>query len=408
MRKPLTPLQAFAEDARNAAERASDVNDDFVSWLSVAQSADHLSVLDRQTRDAAIKTAAQLLERFEGKRPTMVHDTQPAPSDSFGLLVEQFRVAAEMMERAGCFELAYTTVSAICRLTSSADYVTSSLATLHLGRVARQMNDLSSAEDCYSTMLETSTRERDGPLAARGHIGLALLHDMRGNLPASEKQYLAALDLAAPMRGAYAAACQGLMTLAMTGGRLADALIYGWKLYDATENDIETRTCALADLAGIALRAGFPEAALRGYEHAMSLVAVPRLRMISLAGALRSSSRLGDKARVEMYDRALLIDIASANQPYDASLVLVYAAEGWATIGRLDVATVRLTASRELAERFGFNEYLFRADALEASWQERVNTAPSQWEDTIDESSEITMSNPAIAQGIERLETLAY
>lgn len=406
MRKPLTPLQAFAEDARNAAERASDVSDEFVSWLSVAQSADHLSVLDRGTRDAAMKTASQLLERFEGKRPTMVHDAQPAPSDSFGVLVEQFRVAAEMMERAGCFELAYTTVSAICRLTSSADYVTSSLATLHLGRVARQMNDLSAAEDCYSTMLEASTRERDGPLAARGHIGLALLHDMRGNLPASEKEYLLALDLAAPMRSAYAAACQGLLSLAMSGNRLADALIYGWKLYDASVHDIETRVSATADLSGVALRAGFFDAALRGYEHAISLMDVPRVRMVAVAGAMRASARLANPSRVRQLDALLLEDIAAANQPHTATMVLIYAAEAWYEIREINRARRRLDESRALSTRYSFNEYLFRADALAASWTaaEKLRLDAEIMVPTA--SPDSSDRDPRVNSGIQRLEAL--
>ena len=152
MRKPLSPLQAFAEDARIAADRSSEVGDELVVWLSVAQSAEHLSALSGEARTTAQERAVRLLAPFGDARPTQRHDMHPPPSDPFGKLVEQFRVAAEAMEKAGCFELAYATVSAICRLTARADYVTSSLATLHLGRIARQLNDLGAAEDCYRAM----------------------------------------------------------------------------------------------------------------------------------------------------------------------------------------------------------------------------------------------------------------
>lgn len=407
MRKPLSPLQAFAEDARLAAERKSDVGDEMVTWLSIAQSADHLATIPGAQRERAIEMARELLVPFASRRPTMVHDVLPAPTAAVDTLMEQFRVAAEAMERAGCFELAFTTVSALCRLTSKENYVTSSLATLHLGRIARQMNDLSMAEDCYTTMLSVSTRERDGPLAARGHIGLALLHDMRGNLPASEKEYLLALELAAPLRGAYTSACQGLMSLAMNGNRLGDALIYGWKIYDASEHDVEARSAVLGDLAGVALRAGFPEAALRGYTSVINSVNLPRVRMISLAGALRASAHLGDASAVSRFDEALLSEVARANQPHTATMLLLYASEGWALVGNLEVARNRLASSREISKRYGFNEYLFRADSLEATLFKRMDESAKPSSSTQRAAATVTRNDPLVEFGIGRLEALA-
>src|SRR6185369_15096175 len=103
MRKPLTPLQAFAEDARKAAERSVDVGDVLVSWLSVAQTADQISALRGSTRDLALAQAAPMLQPFADARPSMVHDAQPAPTNDVARVAEQFRVAAESMEKAGCF-----------------------------------------------------------------------------------------------------------------------------------------------------------------------------------------------------------------------------------------------------------------------------------------------------------------
>jgi hypothetical protein len=268
------------------------------------------------------------------------------------------------------------------------------------------MNDLSTAEDCYVTMLNTSMRERDGPLAARGHIGLALLQDMRGNLPASEVEYLRALELAVPMGATSISACQGLMSLAMTRGHLADALLYGWKLYDASENDLETRAGALGDLAGVALKAGFYDAALRGYEHVVNLVEVPRIRMVAVSGALRASARVGDIERVRRYDSELSIEIARANQPHTAAMVLVSAAEAWAAAGDSDAGRQRAREAIAISSRFGFNEYLFRAEALVAEFERGL--PPS--EDRIQEHAHARperYSDPAIDRGIGRLETLS-
>lgn len=407
MRKPLTPLQAFAEDARKAAERSVDIGDVLVSWLSVAQTADQISVLRGRTRDAAMQSAGPMLQPFADERPSMRHDAQPAPTSSVARIAEQFRVAAESMEKAGCFELAFTTVSAICRLTAGADYVSASLATVHLGRIARQMNDLSTAEDCYTTMLTTSMRERDGPLAARGHIGLALLHDMRGNLQAAEVEYLRALELAVPAGSTSISACQGLMTIALVSGRLADALLYGWQLYDATADDFDGRTCALTDLSVVALRAGFFEAALRGFEHALTLSQVPRIRLHIFSGAVRAAARLGDGERVTRFDRETLQDIARANLPFEAAHAFLCLAEAWAVLGVSETAHQRLAEARALADRYGYNEYRFRAEALAASFMETPAAIPTVSGDGESVPLVGTRQDPAVDVGIRRLEALA-
>lgn len=404
MRKPLSPLQAFAEDARIAAERAVDFGHDMVTWLSVAQTADQISALSGSGRDDALRDAGARLGPLATERPSMVHDGNPAPTSVVGQVAEQFRVAAESMEKAGCFELAYTTVAAVCRLTARADYVSAGLATVHLGRIAREMNDLSTAEDCYSAMLSKSMRERDGPLAARGHIGLALLHDMRGNLPAAEAGYLRALELAVPMGATCVLACQGLMSLAMSGNHLADALLYGWKLYDASEHDSETRAFALTDLAGVALKAGFVDAALRGFEHVINILHVPRVRMIAHAGALRALARSGNRSRAIQFDEAMLDDIAHANQPHTAAMVLLTAAEAWAEIGIGSRARLRLAESRRLSLKFGYNQYVFRADAILDKWNGASTAqAPIAKPTQLQSASR----DPLVAVGIGRLEALS-
>ncbi len=407
MRKPLSPLQAFAEDARVAAARSVDVGDALVSWLSVAQTADQLGALGGRLRDDAMQQARAMLQPFADDRPSMRHDARPAPDAGVARIAEQFRVAAESMEKAGCFELAYTTVSAICRLTAGADYVSVSLATAHLGRIARQMNDLSTARDCYTTMLTTSMRERDGPLAARGHIGLALLHDMRGNLQAAQAGYLRALELAVPSGSTAVAALQGLMTIALVGGRLADALLYGWRLYDATADDFDGRTCALADLSVVALRAGFFEAALRGFEHALTLSQVPRVRLVALSGAVRAAARLGDADRVARFERETLHDIARANLPFEATFGYLCLAEAWAVLGVSETAHQRLTEGRALADRYDYHEYRFRAEALAASMLQAPTANPAAISAGETVPPVESRQEPAVRAGIRRLEALA-
>ncbi|MCC6244122.1 MAG: hypothetical protein IT353_14870 [Gemmatimonadaceae bacterium] len=409
MRKPLSPLQAFAEDARLAAERSVELGNDLLLWLSVAQSADQCCIARGTSRGRAVKQAMLLLAPFASLRPTMIHDARPAPDSEVARLAERFRAAAEDMERAGCFELAFTTVSAVCRFTASqpvdgGDYSVAALAMLHLGRVARQMNDIEVAEDCYQSMLAISVRERDAPLEARGHIGLALLHDMRGNTPLSKEEYLMALRLATPFGGAYRSALQGLLTVALTQEKLADALLYGWQLHDAAADHLESRVGALGDLAGVALRAGFFDAALSGYLHARELCPQPGVRSVSIAGAMRAASHLGESERVHNLDAELLADLAAANLPHNSALCLLYAAESLHRVGFEDTAEIRRTACHEIASRFGYHEFTFKADALLTAWSSRVpavDIAPR----TAEEASEV--GDPAFDCGIARLRTLS-
>lgn len=407
MRKPLSPLKAFELDARGAAERTVEIGDALVMWLSIAQSADQLTGLRGARRDAAMRQALDLLRPLALGRPTMQHDRRAAPTEGVEFVAEQFRAAAEAMERAGCFELAYTTVSAICRLTSREGYVAAALATVHLGRIARQMNDLASAEDCYASMVETCVRERDGPLEARGRIGFALLHDMRGNLQAAEADYLAALRLAEPSGSTCIAACQGLMSIAIADRRLADALLYGWRLYDVSENDIDVRTSVLADLSVVALHAGFAEAASRGFEHALTLSRLPRIRVDALAGAIRAAARLGDRARVETYDREILTGIATVNYSHITSFALLCSAEAWSVVGEFVVARARVEACLDVSRRFGHHEQYFRAEQL--SQLIALQDASTSFAGAADEPEPYrgNRGDAVVVSSIRRLEALA-
>ncbi|WP_373064938.1 tetratricopeptide repeat protein [Gemmatimonas sp.] len=402
MRKPLSPLQAFAADAGSATDRGADLGGQIMSWLSVAQSADLLSASGAVPSEQSLAQSTALLAEFADQRPSMVHDVLPAPAVLIPQVAERFRVAAEAMEIAGCYELAFTTVAAVCRLTAHADAVTATLATLHLGRIARQMHDFATAEDCYDRVVVRSTRERDAPLAARGHIGRALLRDIRGNLPAAEASYRKAMELAVPGGGAYVMACQGLITLAINRKQLGDALLFGWQLHDASADHSEMRYVALFELSVVALHAGFPEPAMNGFSHALERVRVPRLQLLILGGAIRAAARLNRLDEVATIQSAIERTIRDANQPHEAAQVLIYTAGALHEINDVVGARVALDAGRALAERYGYHEFVFRADNMVDSWS--VSLAS----DTA--SATVTVVRPsrkrALRVGIERLAAL--
>ncbi|WP_309670838.1 hypothetical protein [Gemmatimonas sp.] len=399
MRKPLSPLQAFAADAGGATDRGVDLGAQLMSWLSVAQSADMLAGGSAPSEQALAQSTA-LLAEFGDQRPSMVHDALPEPTVPIPRIAERFRVAAEAMEIAGCYELAFTTVAAVCRLTAHADAVTATLATLHLGRIARQMNDFAAAQDCYDRVVVRATRERDAPLAARGHIGRALLSDMRGNLPAAEASYRKALNFAVPGGGAYTMACQGLMTLAINRQQLGDALLYGWQLHDASAENSELRYIALFELSVVALHAGFPEPAMRGFKHALDRVHVPRLRLIFLGGAVRAAARLRQVDEVATIRQSIERAIRDANHPHEAAQVLLQTAGALHEINQEASARATLAAGREIAQRFDYHEFVFRADSMAADWSSIVSRA------SVRKESRSPVRQRALRVGIERLAAL--
>jgi tetratricopeptide (TPR) repeat protein len=406
MRKPLPPLQAFAADAESAAGRAVDLGPQLMHWLTVAQAAESLASSGTAVTPSALAQTSALLGELHGGRPSMTHDVRPAPDDPLGLVAESLRATAEAMELAGCFEMAFTTVAAVCRLASHGDYVTASIATAHLGRIARQMNDFDTAEDCYTTVVDRGTRERDGPIRARGHIGLALLSDMRGNFPSAETHYHRALASAVPGKRTYVDACQGLMSLAIAGNQLGDALLYGWKICDTTEDDDNERASAVSELALVALRAGFPDAALHGFEHALRITTMPRVRVVALSGAIRAAASVGDRPRVKRFHDAIERSAAVVNQPFITSHVLLSVAEALHDVGDTADAGQALSRVRTLALQHGFHEHEFSADQLERSWRAAERTSRRQ--DTAGAStwSDAGEQETIVREGITRLAAL--
>lgn len=371
MRKPLSVLQAFQEDADGVNARATDFAPQLLDWVAAAQLACDLAAHASESADLAAERIARLLTQdpllreLAAQRPTMVRDGSPPPSDPVGLVAERLRVMAEAMEQGGCFELALTTVSAVCRITAGADPVSHSLATLHLGRITRQMSDFESAEDCYRSAISYARHSREPPIAARGFIGLALVQDMRGNLPASARHYRQALRLAPPGGGAWVQAHQGLMSIAVVSDRLGDALEHGWAIYDHTDSDADVRASALGELAIVALKAGFPESARQGFTHALGLTASPRIRVTIWGGDVRAAAMLGDHDATMRAADELRREAASANLPYESALGSLRVAEALHTLGRDDEAVAELDTVRAIAQAHRFHELVWRADELE-------------------------------------------
>lgn len=374
MRKPLSPLEALQTDAASAAARQVDLDAALADWVAAAQlscelAARYGALAEPPAELDALLERDALLQAVQ-TRPTMVHDGADPPHTALGTTAERLRVLAEDMEQRGCFELALTTVSAVCRLTARTDPPAHALSTLHLGRIARQMNALEAAEDAYASAIARALHLREPPIAARGYIGLALVADMRGNLPAAAEHYREALRLAVPRGGAYRQALQGLMSLAVTRNDLGEALVLGWTIYDASADDVDARAGALSELSLVALKAGFPSQARVGFRVVLEGTIRSSQRLATLGGDVRAAAALGQHSEVMRIAVEIEREAARGDARFTAAMSFLHLAEAQELVGERQQAEVTLTRARELANRHGYHEYSFAADALEARWHE--------------------------------------
>ncbi len=395
MRNPLPAFEAFSLDANAIASPDRGGHASLGGWLAVTKAAERLSALPATERAFYLETLTASVLPPSDSRPTLVRDGDLPPKDPVARLAERFRIEAEDMERAGCFEMAFTTVAAVCRLVAHSDFVTRMLATAHLGRIARQLGDYHAARDCYSCVVTEATRERDPPLSAMGLLGMGALARMKGNRPEERRLYAEALACAYPGGITERSARQGLMNVAIAEDRLADALLHGWRVYDLAEEGGEVQAMVLSNLALTALKAGFIDPALQGFLHVLSMTDVLRIRLLAFGNALRAAAQLGDRARMEDLESVALGEADRANVPYEVASFFLSASEAWYALPDVTLAIRRLERLESIADANQFNELSIRAEAL----RKRVTTvtvptavrapsartahAESEWDDQV-------------------------
>jgi hypothetical protein len=405
MRTPLTALDAFQHDARLLLADPSVEDERAARWLAIARAAERLCTLPGRRRLAFAKALDDDLLPPASTRPTQLHEPVRPPASMIDLLAERLRVAAEAMERAGCYELAFTTVSAVCRLAADRHPMAQLMATAQLGRIARFLGDLDTATECYQHVAEVGMRTRDGPLASHGAVGLALVANMRGNRPAERDLYRRALALAHPGGAIAVSSHLGLMNVAIAGGQLADALLHGWQAYDLTTSD-EVRAMLVSNMASTALRGGFPDAALRGFLHTLTLSEVTRVRVIAYGGAARAAAQVGDAERVDRIAHAAEAELLAVPVAYEECRYLLSMATAFTTLGEPGRARRYADEAVTRATRLGYHELAFQAEALRTG----AAAGSVDVETTVDAGRDTPATDwaaaPEVATAIGRLEAL--
>ena len=404
MRAPLTPIKAFVLDAAtlSKAGEASSVDDPRLSqWLSVAQAADRLAELKPAQRSEYAQMLGHSVLPFRAERPTLIEGDGRTPTDAISELGERLRLEAEDMERAGCFELALTTVSSVCQMLARGSLTARLLATAHLGRVTRQIGELRSAVDCYTTVTNAALAINDGPVAAHGFIGLGNVAFARGNRPAQKAFFLRALELAVQGSPVELSAHQGLMVTANQQGELADALLHGWRAHDLAPQHSESQLEIINNLSSTALYAGFYAAALSGYDFVIQKSSIPRTRLPAIDGGIRAAARSGERNRVQLFEQLGRDELKRGAAPYDAARFLFCAAEAHQFLQESHLAKPLLAESIALADNFGFYELSIRGDAM------LDQTAVTRSTNTQTTFVVVDSSDPIVQNGIGRLSALS-
>jgi hypothetical protein len=387
MRAPLPAFDAFRHDAARLLGGAGAAADDPrpAHWLAVARAAERLSALPGRRRLAYARSLDAALLPNDAARPTQLHEPVRAPASPLDRLAERLRVAAEAMERAGCYELAFTTVSAVCRMTAERLPLAQLVATAQLGRIARFLGDLDAATACYRHVAEAGLRTRDGPLASHGLVGLALVANMRGNRPAERALYQRALAAAWPHGAIAVSARLGLMNVAIATDELAEALLHGWQAHDDSTS-AEVRAMVVSNLASTALRGGFVEAALAGFLHTLALTDVTRIRAIAFGGAARAAARLGDRALVDRLAADAEAELRATPVEYETCRFRLSMATALTTLGDRAGAARHVTEAIALAEARGFHELAHAAERLRSApgEAEAPSPMPAGWADSGD------------------------
>ncbi len=361
MREPLDPMTAYRTDVRDG-ERWTGHPTQPHGWFSLTHIAYRVASLPPDARLQFLRTLPTEILPEASRRPTHVDLGSARTTNPFARAAEQFRVAAEDMERDLCFEMAYTTVTAAARIVARHDPSGSLSATNHLARILRQLGETTASESLYQSVVDDAMQRGYPSVAGYAYTGLGNLAIMRGNRPAQLRYFSEALTLSPADSVLEAASRHGLMNHALTVNSLSDALVHGWRAYDLTESH-EERAGILHNLASVAFRARFVDEALAGLQSALTMARTSR---VWLAIAASAAEAAGVRCRTDF-----LLKLENDGQrhgstsiPFEHGQWLLGLAKGWAAAGAHEASDRFAHEALGLAQRHEFHELAYRAEQV--------------------------------------------
>jgi tetratricopeptide (TPR) repeat protein len=269
------------------------------------------------------------------------------------------------------YDCAYHTAVAVCDAGAAAE------AAWYSGRVLRRRAARVEATERYQAALRIAEAAGLADTSVNVLVGLALLKQDLGNLPAARATLDEALTVAesAVRRDTLAVVHHSYMGLEQLAGNVCQGLEHGWVAV-ATYEDAERRIQCMASLGGLLIDHGDRDAA----EDAWTVVAhtsSDRFYLIYAHDALAHLSALrGDAIGFEEHAaRCDELDWENASRSVKAE-ILYYRGLSYRSLGRLDEAEAWLGRALTFAEEHGFNHLLFRAEeALASSSSDRSDAS---------------------------------
>jgi len=269
------------------------------------------------------------------------------------------------------YDCAYHLATAVSDPRSAAE------AAWYGGRVLRRRAAWDEASERYQTALHIADVAGLSDTSVNVLVGLALLKQDVGNLPAARTRLDEALGVAeaAGVRDTVAVVHHSYMGLEQLAGNVVKGLEHGWVAV-ATYEDPERRTQCMASLGGLLIDSGDTEAARDAWtlvEH----TSTDRFYLIYAHDALAHLSAMaGDEIGFrEHADRCDRLDWESGSKSVKAE-VLFYRGLSYRALGRLDEAEEWLRRALSFAEEHGYNRTMFRAEhALESLSADRIQAA---------------------------------
>lgn len=371
-------LDAYRADLSHSA--ASGFSGHDASWLAfgtVLQRAAGLSASERTSY--LIRGLSAITGSIDSGESTAFASANAALIADGSLeakLSDAALVIANEIEDAGAFALATTILDRARYLVGVSQPRLHGRNLAQQARILRKIGELDMATEVYSSVHELAVEHDDAELAARAHLGKAVIARVRGNYPEARREFLSVLEQPGgtpAIDELHSHAYHGLLIAAAVAGDFDTALAHGRVALDrarVAEHQVEL----LANLAGVCLLAGQHRAALNSYLRVLALASIPRIRMAAIGGAALAAAHLKLPLVVSELATAATSAAEQSGLQHETADMLREIAEALAVVGDAGAAEIYRNQALGMAQRGGFFELVHRLETMATASAPRAVT----------------------------------
>ncbi len=280
----------------------------------------------------------------------------------------------ERMEAAGALTLAYATLAAARRVWDRADPPRAAMAIFRQARICRSFGATQAAENLYSYLFSYATRHRLAELRGRALVGKGILRTLEGDAAAAYRWYAKARLASGRHAVVVAVAYHGEMAAALGDQDYSRALVSGWRALETSALGRYDEAGVMVNLASLALRAGYPAAALRGVQGALRTSRHARVLMPAYSKGALAAAQLGRRALVDRFAARFVATAAAVNFPIEELEARSELAQAYAQAGDDAKARRLARAARRDALPLHLSLVVRRCDAVLAGTTEAAET----------------------------------